>query len=201
MTLDDLDTTEEPVTLDGRRRRAEASRDRIVAAMIELVREGQTTPPAEAVAERAGVGLRTVFRLFKDMDGLYRVMQDMMLRRLAPLAATPITGETWREQLRALIQRRARLFEEMMPMQLAGDAHRTRSPFLQKEHTQFVRLQRDMALALLPADVLADEMLVEMLDLAMSFDSWRRLRIDQALPPDRAEATMAMLVERVVGLE
>ena len=201
MTLDDLDTTEEPVTLDGRRRRAEASRDRIVAAMIELVREGQTTPPAEAVAERAGVGLRTVFRLFKDMDGLYRVMQDMMLRRLAPLAATPITGETWREQLRALIQRRARLFEEMMPMQLAGDAHRTRSPFLQKEHTQFVRLQRDMALALLPADVLADEMLVEMLDLAMSFDSWRRLRIDQALPPDRAEATMAMLVERVVGPE
>jgi AcrR family transcriptional regulator len=201
MTLDDPDTTEEPVTLDGRRRRAEASRERIVAAMIELVREGHTTPPAEAVAERAGVGLRTVFRLFKDMDGLYRVMQDMMLRRLAPLAATPITGETWREQLRALIQRRARLFEELMPMQLAGDAHRTRSPFLQKEHAQFVRMQRDIALALLPADVLADEMLVEMLDLAMSFDSWRRLRIDQGLRPDLATATMSALVERVVGPE
>lgn len=201
MTLDDPDMTEEPVTLDGRRRRAEASRERIVAAMIELVREGHTTPPAEAVAERAGVGLRTVFRLFKDMDGLYRVMQDMMLRRLAPLAAAPITGETWREQLRALIQRRARLFEELMPMQLAGDAHRTRSPFLQKEHAQFVRMQRDIALALLPADVLADEMLVEMLDLAMSFDSWRRLRIDQGLRPDLATATMSALVERVVGPE
>ncbi|NBU28363.1 MAG: TetR/AcrR family transcriptional regulator, partial [Caulobacteraceae bacterium] len=147
------------------------------------------------------VGLRTVFRLFKDMDGLYRVMQDMMLRRLAPLAAAPITGETWREQLRALIQRRARLFEELMPMQLAGDAHRTRSPFLQKEHAQFVRMQRDIALALLPADVLADEMLVEMLDLAMSFDSWRRLRIDQGLRPDLATATMSALVERVVGPE
>jgi len=201
MILDDTDMTEEPVTLDGRRRRAEASRERIVAAMIELVREGHTTPPAEAVAERAGVGLRTVFRLFKDMDGLYRVMQDMMLRRLAPLAAAPITGETWREQLRALIQRRARLFEELMPMQLAGDAHRTRSPFLQKEHAQFVRMQRDIALALLPADVLADEMLVEMLDLAMSFDSWRRLRIDQGLRPDLATATMSALVERVVGPE
>jgi hypothetical protein len=201
MILDDPDMTEEPVTLDGRRRRAEASRERIVAAMIELVREGHTTPPAEAVAERAGVGLRTVFRLFKDMDGLYRVMQDMMLRRLAPLAAAPITGETWREQLRALIQRRARLFEELMPMQLAGDAHRTRSPFLQKEHAQFVRMQRDIALALLPADVLADEMLVEMLDLAMSFDSWRRLRIDQGLRPDLATATMSALVERVVGPE
>jgi AcrR family transcriptional regulator len=201
MIHNDPDPVQDTVTLDGRRRRAEASRERIVAAMIELVREGHTTPPAEAVAERAGVGLRTVFRLFKDMDGLYRVMQDMMLRRLAPLAAAPITGETWREQLRALIQRRARLFEELMPMQLAGDAHRTRSPFLQKEHAQFVRLQRDIALALLPADVLADEMLVEMLDLAMSFDSWRRLRIDQGLPPDRAAATMSALVERVVGPE
>jgi hypothetical protein len=86
-------------------------------------------------------------------------------------------------------------------MQLAGDAHRTRSPFLQKEHAQFVRMQRDIALALLPADVLADEMLVEMLDLAMSFDSWRRLRIDQGLRPDLATATMSALVERVVGPE
>ncbi len=186
-------------SLDGRHRRAEASRERIVAAMIELVKEGHITPPAEAVAERAGVGLRTVFRLFKDMDGLYRVMQEIMLKRLAPLAAAPITGETWRIQLRALIQRRSRLFEEMMPLQVAGDAHRARSPFLQKGYAQFVRLQRDIAIALLPPEQLADQSLVEMLDLAMSFDSWRRLRIDQRLSPDAAEDIMAQLVARVVG--
>jgi len=199
MTSPQQDPEPEQTSPDGRRRRAEASRERIVAAMIELVKEGQISPPAEAVAERAGVGLRTVFRLFNDMDGLYRVMQEIMLKRLAPLASVPVTGDTWRIQLRALIQRRARLFEEIMPIKVAGDAHRARSSFLQKEHVQFVRLQRDIAIALLPPEQLADPGLVEMIDLAMSFDSWRRLRLDQRLSADVAEDTMARLVARILG--
>ena len=48
----------EPV-VDGRRLRSEASRLRIVEAMIVLVSEGQALPSAVAVATRAGVGLST----------------------------------------------------------------------------------------------------------------------------------------------
>ena len=41
----------EPDTLspDGRRRRSQSSRDKIVAAMLELVAEGRITPSAEDV--------------------------------------------------------------------------------------------------------------------------------------------------------
>ncbi|HYE46064.1 MAG TPA: TetR/AcrR family transcriptional regulator [Caulobacter sp.] len=188
-----------PPPVDGRRLRAEANRARIVAAMLELIREGYMTPPAEAVAERAGVGLRTVFRLFNDMDGLYREMHAMMLSRLAPIAAEPVVGADWRERLRNLIHRRVRLFEEMMPYQVAADAHRARSPFLQKEHQNLVRLQRYLATALLPEDIQADVQLVEMVDLAMSFDAWRRLRLDQGQTPEQAEAIVAELVFRAIG--
>lgn len=184
--------------IDGRRARAEASRSKIVTAIIELAREGQTAPSAEVVAERAGVGLRTVFRLFKDMDGLYREMHETMLRRLGPIAAEPIEGDDWRAQLRSLIHRRARLFEEIMPMQVAADAHRARSAYLQKEHAAFVRLQRSLATALVPEAVL-DGQRVEMLDLVMSFDAWRRLRLDQGLTTAEAEALMAALVDRVLA--
>ena len=38
--------------MDGRRLRSEASRERIVAAMIDLISEGDVTPSAEAVAIR-----------------------------------------------------------------------------------------------------------------------------------------------------
>ena len=78
----------EPV-VDGRRLRSEASRGRIVAAMIAIVREqgGAGLPPAELVADRAGVGLRTVFRLFEDMDGVYRAMQAMIIAEAEPLMA------------------------------------------------------------------------------------------------------------------
>ncbi|MFM8818949.1 MAG: TetR/AcrR family transcriptional regulator, partial [Phenylobacterium sp.] len=59
--------TQEP---DGRRRRGLDSRDRIIAAMLDLAREGEVAPGAERVAARAEVGLRTVFRHFRDMDSL-----------------------------------------------------------------------------------------------------------------------------------
>lgn len=188
-----------PQPTDGRRLRAEASRARIVAAMLELIREGNPAPSAEAVAERAGVGLRTVFRLFNDMDSLYREMHAMMLGRLAPIAAEPVTGDTWRQRLRNLIARRVRLFEEMMPFQVAADAHRARSPFLNQAHESLVRLQRGMATALLPDEMKADAAVVEMMDLVLSFDAWRRLRLDQSLTTDQAEAIIAGLVEKVVG--
>jgi AcrR family transcriptional regulator len=188
-----------PIATDGRRLRAEASRARIVEAMLELIRQGNPAPSAEAVAEQAGVGLRTVFRLFNDMDSLYREMHAMMLARLAPIAAEPVVGETWRIRLRNLIHRRVRLFEEMMPFQVAADAHRARSPFLQKGHESLLRLQRSMATALLPDEVKADRVLVEMMDLLMSFDAWRRLRLDQRLSLDEAEQIIAALVDRVLG--
>ena len=188
-----------PIATDGRRLRAEASRARIVAAMLELIREGSPAPSAEAVAERAGVGLRTVFRLFNDMDSLYREMHAMMLARLVPIAAEPVVGETWRIRLRNLIHRRVRLFEEMMPFQVAADAHRARSPFLNKTHEGLVRLQRSMATALLPEEIKADPVLVEMMDLVMSFDAWRRLRLDQTLSTEQAERVIATLVDRVIG--
>ncbi|HRD47620.1 MAG TPA: TetR/AcrR family transcriptional regulator, partial [Caulobacter sp.] len=98
---------------DGRRLRSEASRTKIVQAMIDIVREqgGLGLPPAELIAERAGVGLRTVFRLFEDMDGVYRAMQAMITDAAGPLMEGPArTGDVLRD-LDAEIDRRARLFE------------------------------------------------------------------------------------------
>ena len=46
---------------DGRLRRGERSREAIVAALFELVGEGVLQPTAQQVAERAGVGIRSVF--------------------------------------------------------------------------------------------------------------------------------------------
>ena len=56
---------------DGRLRRSERSRELIADALYELLAEGDIEPSAQKVADRAGVGIRTVFRLFSDMDALY----------------------------------------------------------------------------------------------------------------------------------
>ena len=72
---------------DGRRRRGEDNRARIVAAMLEIIQEGEVSPSAEQVAERADVGLRTVFRHFSDMDSLYSEMSEAIEQMIADRAA------------------------------------------------------------------------------------------------------------------
>ncbi|MDZ4691016.1 TetR/AcrR family transcriptional regulator [Terricaulis sp.] len=189
------DTTE----TDGRRLRADESRRRIAQAMLDLVLEGEVTPSAETVAERAGVGRRTVFRLFNDMEGVYREMHAIMVARLAPMFAAPFDGATWRERLDEVIERRARMFEEMLPIKSAADAHRYRSAFLQNEHKKLTRLQRQTMLAVLPEAVAAQTERVEALDLALSFEVWRRLRQEQRLPPRQAAAVLRRIVRALMG--
>ncbi len=188
----------EPV-IDGRRLRSEMSRLRIVEAMIALVSEGLTMPPAEAVAARAGVGLRTVFRLFEDMDGLYRGMQAVMTERLGGLLEGPIEASDWHEAINILIDRRAEAFEMMLPLQMAADSVRTRSAALRDGRLRLVRGQRDTLLAALPAAIQGDAELVEALNLALSFEAWRRLRTDQGADIARARAIMRRIATALVG--
>lgn len=184
----------EAVALDGRRQRSDASRRKIALAMLELVRHGNAVPSAEDVAAHAGVGRRTVFRLFSDMEGIYRELHAIMVVRVLPMLATPLVGQTWRERLEEVVDRRAKVFEEMLPVKAASDAHRHHSQFLQTEHKRVTRMQREALLAVLPATIAAQTERIEALDLALSFEVWRRLRVEQRLPAKQAASVMRRLV-------
>ncbi|GIK49341.1 MAG: TetR/AcrR family transcriptional regulator [Hyphomonadaceae bacterium] len=183
---------------DGRRQRADASRRRIALAMLDLARAGRVAPSADEVAEAAGVGRRTVFRLFNDMEGVYREMHAVMVSRLAPTFAAPLEGATWRARLDEIAARRARMFEEMLPIKSAADAHRFRSAFLQAEHKKLTKLQRETLLAVLPASVAAQPEKIEALDLTLSFEAWRRLRQEQRLSPRQAAAVLRRMIAALV---
>jgi AcrR family transcriptional regulator len=178
---------------DGRHRRSAESRRRIVEAMLEMVREGDISPSADSVAARAGVGRRTVFRLFSDMEGIYREMQAIMRDKVAPVRALPLAGDTFHARLHALVDRRVRFFEEVMPVTVAAAIHRHRSPVLQADHVAIQAELRAILEAVLPADTAAE--LTEALDAVLSIDLWRRLRLEQRL---EAAAATAVL-HRIVG--
>ena len=181
-----------PARIDGRRNRGEQSRRRIVAALMALVRDGVITPTAEAVAARADVGLRTVFRHFADMETLYREIAAEIDAELAPAAAKRLSSRLPRERLAESIALRVGVFERMMPFQLATAVHRHESPFLRERHMQVVALQRALLRRVLPERVVADRMRFEAIDLALSFEAWLRLRREQGL--GRAAAQRVMLV-------
>jgi AcrR family transcriptional regulator len=188
--------TETPV--DGRRQRSDASRRRIVEAMLDLAREGDPAPSADVVAERAGVGRRTVFRLFSDMESLYREMHATMLARIEHIRSTPIEGATWRERLTCLIDRRVTLFEEILPIKMAADVHRWHSAFLRKAHAGNAATLRQIMLFVLPAQIKNDEDAVEALDTALSIEVWERLRKDRGLSLKAARRVVDKLVAGLI---
>jgi AcrR family transcriptional regulator len=184
---------------DGRRRRSQDSRARIIAAMLELVHSGKIAPGAEQVAARAGVGLRTVFRHFKDMDSVYREMATVIEGELGEVLKQPLAGETWRERLSDLIVRRSLAFEKIAPFKRAANAHRHASPFLEAHHARLTCASRDILRELLPAAIAAEDLKLETLDLLLGYETWSRLRGEQGLSIRRAREIITFAVERIVG--
>ena len=184
---------------DGRRRRSADSRRRIVEAMLELVREGAITPSADEVAARAGVGRRTVFRLFSDMEGIYTEMQAIMRDRVAPVRAIPLSGDTPAARLDALIDRRVRLFEELMPVSIAAAVHRHRSPQLQADHAAIQAELRAILFDVLGDAFLPGRMDREALDAALSINLWIRLRMEQKLDVATSAAILHRLAAGITG--
>ncbi len=186
---------------DGRRRRGNTSRARIVAAMLELVEGGNVAPGAARVAALAGVSLRTVFRHFEDMESLYREMGETVQARVLPAYFRPYAGTTWRARLLEMVERRIELFEVVMPFKVSGDLRRFQSEFLSKDYRDHLDLEKASLDAVLPPDVASDAALVEALRAATGFQAWRTLRKDQALSRDDARAVLlrmlgALLPER-----
>ena len=184
---------EEPAA-DGRRRRSQDSRARIVQAMLDLVREGDVSPSAELVAARADVGLRTVFRHFSDLDSLYREMSAVISSELMALVETPFKGATARERVLELVERRGWAYEKIAAFKRASEVHRHQSPALVADSERMVRVSRDILRGQLPPELAKDKVRFEAIDMMLSFEAWSRLRREQALSPKRATEVLRLVI-------
>ena len=99
------------VPVDGRARRGQRSRAAIVQALFDLVGEGERQPTAQQVAERARVGLRSVFRHFADMESLYAEVDARVREHALPLFEAPLPTGSREARAHELVARRARLFD------------------------------------------------------------------------------------------
>jgi AcrR family transcriptional regulator len=185
---------------DGRLRRSERSRAAIVDAMFALVGEGERSPTAERVAERAGVGLRTVFRHFQDMEGLFAAMDARLVARVGPLLEEPDAGGV-EARVRAFARSRALLFEAIAPYKRAEALKRWRSRFLAGRHAELVDVLRADLRRWFPEAAGRPREVRDALELVTSFEAWDRLRSEQRLTPPRARAALEHAVRALLGAD
>lgn len=183
---------------DGRRLRSVASRDRIINAVIALVDEDQGIPGAEAIAARARVGLRSVFRHFGDMDGLYVAVIDRIGGRYVHLTR-PYESTDWQGQVREAMERRMEMFASVLPYRRAADMHRQRSPLLNHGLDALNQMLRARLDGAVPADVRTDALWFEQLDLWLSLEAYGRLRDRQRLSHAEAAAVIAAAVNALLA--
>jgi len=189
---------EGPEHVDGRERRGQRNREKILQAVYELVRENQVVPTAEQVAKRARVGERTVFRHFADMESLDRDMRVRVQGEVVPLlrAEVPVDGSL-EARARALVAKRAAIFEHLAPFRRVGRAVPLRSD---DGRAQLARVLRAEIGRVFAAELeKAPDHLLEAADVLASFEAWDRLRRDQRIGCDRARRVVTQALLALFG--
>lgn len=189
----------EAVTEDGRRLRSGRSRRRIIEALFDLLGEGNMSPSAASVADRANVGLRTVFRHFEDMDSIYNEMTEALATAIMPKLLAPYESATWRERLMECVEKRADIYESVFPMKVCMTLRYFQSDFLRKQYQKDVKMLRSTLTAILPGEIVADRQLFAALEVTLSFATWRRLRQDQNMSGEEAKGTLRLMLQGLIA--
>lgn len=183
---------------DGRRLRSLASRERIIDAVIALIDEEQEAPSAENIAARAGVGLRSVFRHFGDMDKLYAAVLDRVGRRYLHMME-PYRSTSWQGQLREGLERRLELYEGGMRYRRAADVYRATSDTVRLGRRTFEQMLRARLESVVPPAARADRLWFEQLDLWLSLDCYASLRERQGLDHQACADVIGAAVEALIA--
>jgi TetR/AcrR family transcriptional regulator, regulator of autoinduction and epiphytic fitness len=190
---------DEARTTDRRVLRGQRNREAVVQAMIDLVEEGELTPTAAQVADRAGVALRSIYHYFDDLQGL----QEEVLTRyytsvLDVLTPLPVEGPLDRRTTE-FAEHRAVLAERVMPVFRASLLTAAKNPGVTEQlafSRAFLRAEVQQSFDTELQD--AAPWKLEAIDAISSLDGWGRLRITQHLEIGEAQAVLVATIRAVL---
>ena len=185
-------------TTDGRSLRRVRSYEAVVEAILDLLSEGTTPPTAKAVAERSGVSLRTVFRLFDDVETLNAAALARQSERVAPLLVDPLTDGPLADRVADLVERRAEYYEAIAGTRRHALRLAPTSPTIAKglaQSRRFLRRQVERVFAAELDQAGADRgEILDALAAASSWETWELLRTGHDLSRPAATRVVARLI-------
>lgn len=116
----------ERAVVDGRTARKDRNMVAVLDAVLELFIKGDLIPSPEAIAQRSGVSLRSVYRYLAASKDLVHAAIERHLERVGPLFALDAVGEgPLATRVEDFVAARLRLYRAIAPMARAAQA-RTR---------------------------------------------------------------------------
>ena len=187
--------------VDGRRLRSERSRLAFVDAVLALQEEGVLVPTAQQIADRAGVGIRSFFRHFEDMESLFEAIDDHIRDSYEALFINGDRSGTLEERIDGMVTRRADAFESVTNITQGTRAQLWRYHTLRDNYARNQRGLRKNLDGLLPElQALPDETR-ESIDAITSFEMWDRLRSHQGLSKQASINLLRTLLKTVMAAD
>ncbi len=193
-----MSKTKQSVVVDGRRLRSERSRLAIIEAALALQEEGVLVPTAQQISERAGVGIRSFFRHFEDMESLFEAADEAIRDSYEALFVGGDRGGTLDERIEHAVERHADAYESVGNIVLGTQAQLWRYDVLRKNYARAQRgLRKDLddwlpELQSLPRDQR------EAVDAIASFEMWHRLRYHQGLAKKASAEIITSLLQGLI---
>ena len=176
---------------DGRRMRSERTRQTLITAYLDLLREKQQPPTAPEIAKRAGCSPRSVFERFSDLLSLGLAAADYAFAEALAQAPAPKVDADLYTRLKSQVETRAPICERWLPLWRALLRYQSESDEL------VIRIKRIRAAMLARlllvygpelstlSEAERSQLLVA-LDILTDFESWGRMREDHGLSIEAA---------------
>jgi AcrR family transcriptional regulator len=191
--------------LDGRRLRRDRNRTAVVEAVYALLQEGIVPLSAEAVAERAGVSVSSVFRYFDGLDDLQRQTIELYFDRCAALFEVPALGKgTLAERIDTLVAARVALYRSIAPIARLARMRAPEYPLIDESlaatrATLSRQIRHHFAPELAALDHAAAGHLVALIDVLTSYESWDLMRVGSKLSERRIRVAWTTGIHALVS--
>ena len=173
---------------DGRILRSVKSQKLIVEACIKLFKEGKFVPTAQLVANESGVGIRTVFRLFDDMENLLKSV-DAEMRKDYDFEVKFDPNSSFENRLLVGVDHLCAIYKKHQIIMFGTVSNMWKYKFLQENYMNYQKMIMQKVEEVLPEVLNFDGELQELTHATLSFAFWMRLQ-GQGLKKDQINSAM-----------
>ena len=163
-------------TGDGRFARSKKTKDAIVRALLKLLRK-TPFPTAEQVAKESKIGLRTVYRQFKDMESIYLSLHEECMHSLGQIFNSDVDlDRPFNERVSFAIRERFTIYEKYETLFIATISNSARLPTLVNQVAESYQFMRERFIKIVPEIENLSTIKSDLLFTRILFPSWFSLR-------------------------
>ncbi len=122
------------ITTDGRSLRRTRNRALVLDAVVACCEDGDINPSIDAVAERAGVSNRSIYRYFDHRDHLmHAAVSHAMLRVLPEITFADVGVGSFHQRVDSFVDHRLQTYQRLAPITRAAKLLAANEPMIAEE--------------------------------------------------------------------